>query len=95
LSVTTQPDDDIHESILDDNERKERRYSSVACRNRAYWCISALSRSWLAHRHPDEFFRRGHASMFAINLKPEFIFYPPIVTFFVDLMHLFATSLER
>jgi len=34
-------------------------------------------------------------SAFAATLKPEFIFYPPIITFFVDMMHTVASQLER
>ncbi len=30
--------------------------------------------------------------IFALSLKPEFVFYPPIVVLFVDLMHSFATK---
>jgi hypothetical protein len=33
--------------------------------------------------------------MFSANLKPEFVFYPPIFVLVVDLMHSFASRVEN
>ena len=33
--------------------------------------------------------------MFSPTLKPEFLFYPPIVTLFVDMMHSIASRFEH
>lgn len=91
----TQPDDDIHESILDDNERKERRYSSLAAGTVLTGSFLLCLGVGLLIGTQMNFFAEALPSMFATNLKPEFIFYPPIVTFFVDLMHTFAAALEK
>ena len=34
-------------------------------------------------------------SMFSKTLGPEFLFYPPIITVFVDLMHTLAARFDR
>jgi len=91
----TQPDDDIHESILDDNERKERRYSSLAAATVLGGGFLLCLGAGLLIGTQMSFFAEALPSMFATTLKPEFIFYTPIVTFFVDLMHMFAASLEH
>ena len=33
--------------------------------------------------------------IFSASLKPEFVFYPPIVVLFVDLMHAFAARFDH
>ncbi len=90
----TRSDDHIHESILDDNERREKPYSSLAA---AAVLISAVILSlgvgFLIGTQLD-FASLALPSMFGKTVRPEFIFYPPIVTFFVDLMHLVASKFE-
>ena len=91
----TEYDDNIHESILDDNERKEKPYSrltaSAALLGGFLLCLGiGLLISTQMHFAAD-----AMPSMFSRELNAEFIFYPPIVTLFVDLMHSFASSLER
>jgi len=34
-------------------------------------------------------------SMFSTTLKPEFVFYPPIIVLFVDMMHSFASRIDN
>jgi curved DNA-binding protein CbpA len=91
----TEVDDDIHESILDENERKPKPYSRATAGSVLtlgfLFCLGVgLFIGTLINFPADSM-----PSMFSANLKPEFIFYPPIVTFFVDLMHSFASSLDR
>lgn len=90
----TEYDDNIHDSILDDNDRTVGRYSqySVAALLLTGF-LACLGAGFLIgtqiHIASDSL-----PSMFARDLKPEFLFYPPIITFFVDLMHTFASRLE-
>lgn len=90
----TQPDDDIHESILDDNERKEKPVSRLAAAAAVIGAILLALGIGLVIGYqfisPDSRF-----PLFSENLKPEFLFYPPIVTFFVDMMHTIASRFER
>lgn len=91
----TERDDNIHDSILDDRDRSGPRKSQYAV-------AAALTMGLLAclgvgfligtqiHLGSDL-----SPKMFSRDLKPEFIFYPPIITFFVDLMHTFVSRFER
>lgn len=91
----TSYDDNIHDSILDDADRKlptRSRYavagvllvSTLAAFGVGY--VIGLFINFPAELLPDAF---------SSTLRPEFIFYPPIVTFFVDIMHTIASRLER
>jgi curved DNA-binding protein CbpA len=90
----TEHDDNIHDSILDDKERQETRYSqySVAAVLLAGF-LACLGIGFLIGTQL-HIAAGALPSMFATDLKPEFIFYPPIITLFVDLMHTFASRLE-
>lgn len=89
----TETDDGIHDSILDDNERTERysQYTTAAILLIGF--LACLGVGYLIgmriHIAADAL-----PSMFAIDLRPEFIFYPPIITLFVDLMHTFTSRFE-
>ncbi len=91
----TEFDDRIHDSILDEGERKEkpytRLYAAVMLGGGFLACLGlgALIGTQVT------FVANSLPSMFSTYLKPEFIFYPPIITMCVDLMHSFAASLER
>ena len=91
----TEHEDDIHESILDDNERKVKPYSRVMaagvliggfllCLGVGYGIGTQFNS--LAKVLPE---------MFSATFEPEFFLYPPIVTFFVDVMHSFAARFEK
>jgi hypothetical protein len=84
----------LHESIFDDNEPKQRPYSRwaatvflvgglIVCFGVGY--IIGLNVDFIAISMP---------RWFAPELRPEFLFYPPIIVFFVDLMHSFASRYE-
>jgi hypothetical protein len=90
----TEIDDQIHDSILDDNERKSARYSR-------YSTAAVLIAGFLAFLllgfligTMTNFASDAMPAMFSPNLKPEFIFYPPIMALFVDLMHSFASRFD-
>ena len=91
----TYDDDDLHESILDDNEPRVKPYSRYSA---SVVLIGGLLLSfglgWLIGNYVD-FIYISMPSMFSSTLKPEFVFYPPIVVLFVDLMHAFASRLDN
>ena len=95
-NFTSRDDDDIHDSILDDNDRpKPKPYSRVGA-------VAALTGGFLLC------LLLGYlvgtrvnladgliTQTFSRDLKPEIIFYPPIIVFFVDIMHSLASRFER
>ncbi len=91
----TSYDDNIHDSILDDRDRKtpmRSRYAVAAMLLASI--VGAFLIGWVlgifitfpAELVPEAF---GRA------LNPEFILYPPIITLFVDMMHSLVTRFER
>ena len=90
----TQRDDDIHESILDENERKHKPYSRLASAGILIGSVLLCLGAGLLIGTQLNFAALSMPSMFAENLKPEFILYPPIITFFVDMMHTVASKFE-
>ncbi|KXK00302.1 MAG: Zn finger domain-containing DnaJ-class molecular chaperone [Acidobacteria bacterium OLB17] len=91
----TSYDDNIHDSILDDRDRKtpvRSRYAVAAALLGSI--VAAFLVGWLAGiflTFPADLAPQA----FGRELSPEFIFYPPIITFFVDLMHSLAARVER
>ncbi len=91
----TEVEDDIHESILDDNERKTKPFSRVVAAGvLILGFIVCLGIGYLIGTQM-HFAAKVLPEMFADSFEPEFFLYPPIVTFFVDLMHSFASRLEK
>ncbi len=91
----TQPDDDIHDSILDNNERKHRPYSRLAAAGLLIGSILLCLGVGLLIGTQMNFSAVAMPAMFSESLGPEFIFYPPIVTFLVDMMHTVASKFEN
>jgi hypothetical protein len=90
----TEYDDNIHDSILDDNARKDVPYSQYsAAAALLLGFLACLGAGFLIGTQV-HFAANALPSMFSAELKPEFIFYPPIITLFVDLMHTFASRFE-
>jgi len=90
----TEYDDNIHDSILDDNAPQERRYSQYsAAAALLLGFLGCLGVGFLIGTQV-QFAANALPSMFSAELKAEFIFYPPIITLFVDLMHTFASRFE-
>ncbi|MGB7203305.1 MAG: J domain-containing protein [Pyrinomonadaceae bacterium] len=86
--------DNIHESILDDGERKSKPFQSVTVAAMLIGgVVLCLSVGYLIGSYTD-FAANIQPNMFSTTFEPEFFLYPPIVTFFVDLMHSFASGLE-
>jgi DnaJ domain len=90
----TEYDDQIHDSILDDNERQQARPSRYAAGAALVAGFLAFLGLGFVVGSLTNFASAAMPAMFSPNLKPEFIFYPPIMAMFVDLMHSFASRFE-
>ena len=91
----TEPGDNIHESILDDNDRREPRRSQYAAAAAIFiGFLACLGAGYLIGTQL-HFISELSPNMFSADLKPEFIFYPPIMTLFVDIVHSFAYRFDR
>jgi len=84
----------LHDSIFDDNEPKPRPYSRWTA---TVFLIGGLLISftlgYIVGLNVD-FTAVSMPTWFSTELKPEFLFYPPIIVFFVDLMHSFVSRLD-
>ena len=87
----TYDDEDLHESILDENEPVIKPYSRTgATLFLLAGFILSFSIGLFIGSYVDFSFATD-SSMFSKTLQPELIFYPPIIVLFVDLMHLVAS----
>jgi hypothetical protein len=90
----TYNDEDLHESILDENEPRVKPYSRWTA---SVVLVSGLVISFflgLLIGNYVNFVSISLPSMFSTTLNPEFVFYPPIIVLFVDMMHAFASRLD-
>lgn len=91
----TESDINIHDSILDDNERQVRPYSRVGATSVLVGgFVLCLAAGYLIGTQFN-FVALSLPSMFSKDLSPEFVFYPPIITLFVDMMHSVASKFDR
>ncbi len=91
----TYNDDNIHESILEETKPVNKPYTrfTAIC----FLTIGvgmSLGIGLLIGNYLDLFIGATMPKFFSDTLKPEFIFYPPIVVLFVDLMHTFASRFD-
>lgn len=87
--------DNIHESILDEGERNAKPFQSITVAAMLIvGFLLCLSIGYLIGTNTN-FAANMLPNMFSTTFEPEFFLYPPIVTFFVDLMHSFASGLEH
>lgn len=91
----TYRDENIHDSILQDAEPVTKPFTRLTaiCFLLVGFCLS-LAVGLLIGNYIDVFSVSRMPPMFSSNLKPEFIFYPPIFVLIVDLMHGFATRMD-
>jgi len=84
----------LHESIFDENEPKPRPYSRWAATvflvGGGLFCFGL---AYLVGMNTD-FIAMSMPKWFSNQLTPEFVFYPPIIVFLVDLMHSFVSRWE-
>ena len=91
----TESDDDIHESILDETERKRKPYSRLVTAFGLLGAVLLALGIGLVVGWQTNFAANMFPDMFSTTLQPEFLFYPPIVTVFVDMMHSLAARFDR
>ena len=87
--------DDLHDSILDESEPAAKPYSRFVA---GAFLVVGLCASFgvgLIIGQYFEFISIAEPAMFSNSLKPEFVLYPPIFVLFVDIVHAFASQMER
>jgi len=92
----TYSSEDIHDSILDENEPEEKPYTKVTAI--AFLVIGfflSLGLGMVIGNYFELVINASIPSVFSPTLKPEFIVYPPIFVLCVDLMHTFASKYEN
>ena len=84
----------LHELILDENEPKQRPYSRWTA---TVFLIGGLLFSfglgYVVGLNVD-FVSASMPTWFSNELKPEFLFYPPIIVLLVDMMHSFVSRFD-
>ena len=91
----TYRDDNIHDSILEEIEPITKPYTRFAAT--CFLIVGfglSLGIGLLVGNYMELFVGATMPTFFSNSLKPEFIFYPPIVVLFVDLMHTFASRFD-
>lgn len=84
----------IHESILDENEPKQRPYSRwTATVFLTGGLLFSFGLGYIVGLNVD-FIANSMPTWFSTELKPEFLFYPPILVLLVDMMHSFVSRFD-
>ena len=88
--------ENLHDSILEESKVETKPYARVTavCFLVVGMGVS-LGVGLLVGNFLESFLTPSMPKFFASSLKPEFIFYPPIVVLFVDLMHSFAIRFDQ
>lgn len=85
----------IHDSILEDTEPVRKPFSRVsAICFLVFGFFLSFGAGLLIGDYINVLSVQAMPSLFSANIKPEFVFYPPIFVLFVDLMHGFATRMD-
>jgi hypothetical protein len=85
----------IHDSILDGNEPEQRPYSRVtAAAFLVVGLLVSLGIGLAVGSYLELFVAASMPNMYSPSLRPEFVFYPPIIVLLVDLMHAFVSRLD-
>jgi hypothetical protein len=91
----TYNEDDLHDSILDDNEPEIKPYSRLVA---GAFLFAGVVISLGAGVVIGNFLHLGaDTSLWIVSndLQPEAVFYPPIFILFVDLVHAFASRFDQ
>ena len=92
----TYRDENIHDSILDDNEPATKPYSRIKAISFLIVGVGiSLGIGLLVGNYLEFLIGSSMPKMFSHSLRPEFIFYPPIVVLLVDVMHEFISRFEH
>ncbi len=91
----TYSEESIHDSILQEAEPVRKPFTRVSaiCFLVLGFSVS-LGVGLLIGNYFEIVIAEAVPSFFSSNLKPEFIFYPPIFVLFVDMMHAFASKMD-
>lgn len=91
----TYSDDNIHDSILEESEPVNKPYTRFAatCFLIVGFGVS-LGIGLIVGNYLELIVGATMPMFFSNSLNPEFVFYPPIVVLFVDLMHTFASRFD-
>lgn len=88
-------DENIHDSILEEVETENKPYSRfTAVSFIVVGVFLSLGIGLLIGNYLEFFIAASMPSIYTRSIQPEFIFYPPIVVLFVDLMHTFASRFD-
>ncbi|MDQ3322875.1 MAG: DnaJ domain-containing protein [Acidobacteriota bacterium] len=91
----TYKDENIHDSIFQETETVTKPFTRVSA---VCFLVVGFFLSFgiglFIGNYLDVFAVHSMPSIFSSNLRPEFIFYPPIFVLIVDLMHAFATRMD-
>ncbi|MEZ5425310.1 MAG: J domain-containing protein [Pyrinomonadaceae bacterium] len=88
--------ENIHDSILDDNEPVQKPYTRfTAVSFLVIGLFLSLGVGLLIGNYLELFITASFPTSYSATLKPELIFYPPIFVLCVDAMHAFASRLEN
>ena len=86
--------DDLHDSIFDDQELAVKPYSRTAAGAFLIVGFVVFLGTGILIGSQIHFVSVTVPSLFSARLGPEFVFYPPILVLFFDLMHSFAVRGE-
>ncbi len=88
-------DENIHDSILEENEPEAKPYSRLtAVAFIVGGVLLSLGGGLFIGSYLDLFIGAMMPSVYSHNFQIEFVFYPPIVVLFVDLMHNVASKFD-
>lgn len=87
--------ENLHDSILDENESQSKPYSRfTAITFLVAGVLICLGIGVLIGSYIEFSTAPKLHQIFSISFNPEVIFYPPIIVLFVDVMHLIAAKFE-
>jgi curved DNA-binding protein CbpA len=86
---------EIHDSIFEGNENEGKPYSRFAAISFIVAGIFlSLGLGWIVGDYLSFIIHSSMPLTYSAQLKPEFIFYPPIVVLLVDIMHTIVSKYE-
>ena len=92
----TYSDTKFNDSILEENETAAKPYSRFTAISFIVVGIAvSLGIGFLIGNYLEIFVAASIPSYFSPTLKPELVFYPPIIVLLVDAMHSFASNLDH
>jgi hypothetical protein len=87
--------ENIHDTILDENAAETRPFPRIAAVGFIVGgLLLCLGAGWLTGNYFSFVIHSSMPSLYATEIRPEIIFYPPIIVLFVDLMHLVVSKFE-